>query len=475
MKPLHACMVDPKMFGGTFSGPTFDAWRTVAKILDGLPLTAPEVALYKLVTGRSDSPSVPFTEAYLIKPRRAGGTLFAAAVGLHAALSDYRDKLGPGETGVVALIASDRKQARQLMGYVKGLIQGSALIAAEVVGAIQESVTFAHRVRLEVHTTSFRSTRGYSFCAVVLDELAFFRDDLSANPDIELVRAVRPGLSNLGGRLLGLSSPHARRGHLWDMWRQYYGIDGAKVLVLQAQEPSILNPTIDPDVVARSMAEDPEAARSEWYGQFRSDVSQFLPDALIDHAVIEGRSELPHMMNRGYVAFADVSGGVSDASVLGIAHKEPGTKAEHLVLDQLIHVKAPHSPHEAVARFGAVLQRFGIRTVIGDRYGAQWVTDAFRHVEVRYEPCELDKSAIYAEVSPLFAEKRIELLDDKRLLTELRLLERRPRAGGRGDAIDHPPRAHDDCANAACGALWLASSKRALPAGNRIRPEFSLM
>jgi hypothetical protein len=194
MKPLHACMLDPDLFGDTFAGPTFEAWRTVAKILDGLPLTEPELALYHLVTGRNVAPTVATTEAYLVKPRRAGGTLFAAAVGLHAALGDYRDKLGPGEWATVALIASDRKQARQLTGYVKGLIEASPPIAAEVVGTTKESVEFAHRVRLEVHSSSWRSTRGYSYAAVVLDELAFFRNEVSANPDVEPARPIAGAL-----------------------------------------------------------------------------------------------------------------------------------------------------------------------------------------------------------------------------------------------------------------------------------------
>ena len=236
MKPLHACMIDPNLFGGTFAGDTFDAWRAVAKMLDGLSLTQDEAALYRQITGRKELPTEPFTEAYLVKPRRAGGTLFAAAVGLHAALDDYRERLGPGEWATVALIASDKRQARQMISYVKGLIEDSAVIGAEVVKNVEESIEFAHRTRLEVHTPSFRSTRGYSYAACVLDELASFSDDLSANPDIELVRAVRPGLSNLRGRLLGLSSPHARRGHLYDMHRQYFGVEGAKVLGF-ASEP----------------------------------------------------------------------------------------------------------------------------------------------------------------------------------------------------------------------------------------------
>jgi hypothetical protein len=189
------------------------------------------------------APGKPTVEAYIIKPRRAGGTLFAAAVALHAALKDYRDRLGPGEFATVALIASDRKQARQALNYVKGLIADSALIAAEVSGETAEGVSFAHRVNLEVHTTSWRSTRGYSYAAVILDELAFFRDDLSANPNIELVRAVRPGLANLGGRLLGLSSPHAKRGQLFEMYRQRYG-QPSDVLVLKADHTQ-LNPTLD--------------------------------------------------------------------------------------------------------------------------------------------------------------------------------------------------------------------------------------
>ncbi|MES1195357.1 MAG: hypothetical protein ABUL58_00225, partial [Steroidobacter sp.] len=113
--------------------------------------------------------------------------------------------------------------------------------------------------------------------------------------------------------------------------------------------------------------------------------------------------------------------------------------------------------------------------VTGDRYAAEWVASTFRKYQVRYEPSSLDKSAIYNEVLPLFTQQRIELLDNKRLITELRLLERKPRAGGRGDSIDHPPRAHDDVANTVCGALWQASISRRLPYGAQLnRPAYSL-
>jgi hypothetical protein len=42
MKPvvtLTEAMTRPDLFGGTFAGPTFWTWRTVAKLIDGIPLT----------------------------------------------------------------------------------------------------------------------------------------------------------------------------------------------------------------------------------------------------------------------------------------------------------------------------------------------------------------------------------------------------------------------------------------------------
>ena len=65
MKSLHAAMLDPDLFGRTFGGPTFEHWRVVAKVLDGLPLEASELEFYLGNNGASgaakkaDSRGVP--------------------------------------------------------------------------------------------------------------------------------------------------------------------------------------------------------------------------------------------------------------------------------------------------------------------------------------------------------------------------------------------------------------------------------
>lgn len=450
---LHDAMIDPALFGRTFGGPTFAAWRTVAKVLDALPLDADEFALYQSITGRIQLPTEPVREAYFVKPRRSGGTLFLAAQGLHAAIQDYRALLGPGEVATVACVASDRRQARQLMNYCKGLIADSPIIVAEVEGETKESITFKHRVNLEVHVGSFRSTRGYSFAAVLLDELAFYRSDQSASPDVELVRAIRPGLTNLRGRLLGSSSPHSRRGHLWEMHRAHYGRDGDRVLVVQAGGP-VLNPTIDQELVAQAREEDPVAARSEWDAEFRGDLSQFLDDELVDRAIVTGRRELPFLPHTAYAAFCDPSGGRHDAMTMAVAHRD---NAGNAVLDRLIVQPSPHDPDATTNHFCEVVRSFGLREITGDRYAEAWCESAFKRYGVRYIPSDEDKSSIYLNSLPLLSQNRVELLDVPILATQLRLLERRPRGNGRPDLVDHPPRASDDAANSALGATLLAS------------------
>jgi len=78
---------------------------------------------------------------------------------------------------------------------------------------------------------------------------------------------------------------------------------------------------------------------------------------------------------------------------------------------------------------------------------------------LRYLEAGLDKGSAYLEMEPLFAQGRVALLDHARLTRELKMLERRPRAGGK-TLVDHPHGAHDDHANATALAIALALRRR---------------
>ena len=63
------------------------------------------------------------------------------------------------------VIAADRRQARVIMRYVTGLLRSVPMLAQLIESETQERVDLRNRVTIEVHTASFRSTRGYAIIA----------------------------------------------------------------------------------------------------------------------------------------------------------------------------------------------------------------------------------------------------------------------------------------------------------------------
>src|SRR5437773_683285 len=100
---------------------------------------------------------------------------------------------------------------------------------------------------------SFRSTRGTTLIGAVCDEIAWWRSDDSALPDVEVLRALRPGLLTTRGQLIAISSPFGRRGELWKAYEKHFAKPASKTLVAQA--PSItMNNTLDPAWIAEQIA-----------------------------------------------------------------------------------------------------------------------------------------------------------------------------------------------------------------------------
>ena len=91
-----------------------------------------------------------------------------------------------------------------------------------------------------------------------------------------------------------------------------------------------------------------------------------------------------------------------------------------------------------------------INKIIGDRYAGEWPRERFKEHGIAYEPSEKPKSDLYRDMLPVINSRKIELLDDARLIAQLIGLERRTARGGK-DSIDHAPGAHDDLANALAG------------------------
>ena len=435
---------------------TWAAWFAFLAALFALPMSDEQLAIYRECTGRRLAPVLRAVEAWLVCGRRSGKSFILALTAVFlACFFDWRRFLAPGECATVMIIAADRRQARTIVRYVKGLLKSIPMLAQTVESETQESITLANRVIIEVHTASFRAVRGYTVVAALLDEVAFWQtDEGGANPDFEVLNAIRPSMATVpGSMLLCASSPYARRGALWEAYHKHFG-QAEGPLVWQASTRR-MNPTVTQAYIDGEYEKDAVSAGGEFGAQFRTDIESYISREAVEAATDWGVLERGAIDGRRYAAFVDPSGGSGDSFALAITHKE----GERGVLDCVREIRPPFSPEAAVQEFSDLLRTYRVSVIRGDRYGGEFPRELFRKQGIKYELSDDPKSSIYLNFLPLINSGKVRLLGNKRLVTQLLNLERRTARGGR-DSIDHAPGSHDDMANAVAGAVLLATAKR---------------
>lgn len=428
---------------------TWRAWLTFLRAAYGLPLSGDELELFRRHTGRTGYAPPPggFPEVVCIVGRQSGKTRIAATIAAFEAVLAERE---PDRTELYAvLVAQDHRAAlRTLFGYARAPFENVPVLERSVAEARADSIRLRSGVTLAAYPCRPASVRGLRAKTAVVDELAFFTATDGRPTDIEMLRALRPALATTGGKLVILSSPYAQAGALWDLHRRHFGHDDSSTLIWQATAPD-MNPLLPADYLERMRQDDPEAYRSEVLGEFRAGVSSFFDGEWLEACVISGRGELPPASDVRYRAFVDPSGGSRDAFALAIGHYN---KERVVIVDCLRTWPAPFNPSGVVGEAADVLKRYRVKSVVGDRYAGEWPREQFRCNGIRYVPSKLDRSALYLELLPQVNAGTVELLDDVKLLRELRGLERRRGTAGR-DRVDHRPGQHDDRANAVAGVV----------------------
>jgi roadblock/LC7 domain-containing protein len=440
-------------------GETWAAWVVFWKAIFAIPMNSAEMLTYQIHTGRNSQPTQPVAEGWQLIGRRGGKSRNSAVGALYLAIRrDYTEILAPGEKGVIPVIAADRKQARQVMNYLKGMIALEAF-KPYVMRELTASVEFTTGVTIEIATASYRTTRGYTVVGLIADEIAFWRNDDSSEPDAEVLNALRPGMATVpDALLLALSSPYARKGELHRVAVDSFGKDDPDILVWNSDTLSMHSTPRLVRYVEHEFERDAVVAASE-FGRdgkvvFRSDVEAFIDPEAIAAVTAVGIFERVRADGVTYRAYTDPSGGSQDAWTLAIGHWAD-TRA---IVDAIRETRPPFSPEVVVSDCAKLLRLYGIREVWGDHYAGEFPRELFRKQGITYRVNEDTKSDIYREVLPAINAGKVVLLDHKRLKAELAGLERHVARTGQ-DTIDHAPGGHDDTANAVSGVLVLAARR----------------
>jgi hypothetical protein len=470
MKPLFTmrqALNDPALLGATLAGPSWLPWRVMLISVMGERLKASERVVFERFTGRTREPGRRVEEAAFVIGRRGGKDRAASILAVYlSGLCDHRSVLAPGEKGVIVCVAADQRQARITLGYVVAAFESAPILKRLIKSRTADTLELTNGISVEVRAASFRRIRGVTALAVIGSEVAFWMDaETSNNPDTEILNAARPALATTSGPLILISSPYARKGELWSIYRQHYGAKGDPLVLVAKGTSKEFNPTLSQRVIDRAYERDAIAASAEYGGSFRADVESFVSRAAVQACVPAGRHEMPPVDGTRYVGFVDPSGGSKDSFTLCIAHKD---KHGRVILDCIRERRPPFAPSEVVKEFAATLADYGITKIKGDHYAGEWPREQFKkRGGITYEPCPDAKSDLYLNALPKLNSGQVELLDHPKLINQLCGLERRTARSGR-DSIDHAPGGHDDVCNAAAGAIALAAGKTS---GFKISPE----
>ncbi len=449
-------MSNRRLFEPWFRGPSWDGWKGMLKAAHGIPMRSEEIKLFQKLAER-DPPRRQVREFWVCGGRRLGKDSIASlSTGHAAAFFDGDKKLRRGERALFLSLACSRDQGRIALEYTRSYFgkDGIRPLQAMIERETRDGLELSNATEIAVGTNDFRGVRGRAIARAILSEVAFYKSDDSATPDIETYRAILPAMSTIDdAMLLGISSPHAKSGLLWQKFCEHYGRNDEDVLFIKA--PTIeLNPTVDRRLIEKAIAEDPDAANAEWNALFREGVSGLIGSEALRRVIVPDRKARKPERGQSYVCFVDGASGVvgGDSFCAAWAHLDKTT--DRAILDQIYERRPPFNADDCIYEITAICRQYGCDRVIGDA----WAGDLLRQRWVAltgasYEVSNRSKSQIYLDWLPLVSSMRVEMLDDDRAVQQALGLERRATRGSNREIVDHNPQTRDDRINAIAGAL----------------------
>ena len=435
------------------------AQQAFLKSTYGLPLNSEEQEIYQRATGRLEMVLAEQNEATLIAGRRGGKTSkIAPSIALYEAFRDHR--LTRGDRGYVMLIAPALYQAEIAMRFIRAYLMSSPLLMQHVARERSDEIELTNGIIIACYPCSYIAVRGFSVVCAICDEMAFWHhEETAANPEEEVLTALRPSMSTFPtAKLIKISTPYRKEGILWREFQQRAELDHP---VWQLPSPE-MNPNLQPSFLEQERKRDEETFRREYLAEFTDKIAVWVVPDVLDPCIMRDRIELPRVENAAYVAAVDPAFLHNDFA-LAVLHK---TADGPVVVDRVEHwagtKQTPLGYEWVCGEIARTINEYGIREVMGDQYCAPVIKQHFDKLGIRYHEYTFGthtRADLFGNLKHLLVQRKIELLDKPVLLGQLRALEERCTPNGNIDIRPRYSQKDDVAVAVALGAFELAKRR----------------
>jgi hypothetical protein len=164
---IREALSSPDYFGRLLDGPSWAAWCVLLIAICGEELTEDERVVFRTLTGRESEPLEPVEEFWAVIGRRGGKTRSMAVLAAYiAACVDHHGVLGPGERGVVPILAASTQQAVQAYNFTAGVFANAPKLKGLVETATADTLRLRNGIDIQIRPASFRTIRGVTAVAV---------------------------------------------------------------------------------------------------------------------------------------------------------------------------------------------------------------------------------------------------------------------------------------------------------------------
>lgn len=281
-------------------------------------------------------------------------------------------QIPPGDTGVVAIISTDRKEAGKRLVTIKAILDalGEPYRPIEGGGGIQLT---RKAVQFAVYTASVSGVSGFTSVFVFCDEVAKWRDaDTGANPARQVLASVRPTMAGQPhARIFLSSSPF---GHL-DAHANAYDAGDDDFQLCAWASTWIARPGLT-EAETHLLEKNEDVWRREYAAiPMEGDECSMLSAALLDAATRELTGDLPREPGVQYVAAMD-PGFVQNPWTFAIAAKRwvQTPKGARLKRSVVAHREwrgsalRPNDPEAVMSAIATICRVYGVEVVESDQY-----------------------------------------------------------------------------------------------------------